>query len=94
MLSIPFLIANVKDFTDHFYHYLSVYMDAEVIVPLLSNQLLNKDVAVTAQSNYHKNCLMLQQVRLMDAKTLLSFCELLRADESHKNIGESLVNGK
>ena len=85
----------VKDFIDHYYNYLSVNMDPEVVVPLMiSQQLLSKDVVVTAQSCYHKNCLVLEQVHLMDIQTLKSFCELLKANDSQKHIGEMLCTGK
>jgi len=88
-------VATVKDFIDHYYDYLSVNMDAEVVMQLMiSQQILREDVVMAAQSSYHKNCLFLQQIRQKDAKTLLSFCELLRENETHRNIGESLVNGK
>ena len=70
-------------------------MDAEVVMQLMmSQQLLSEDVVMAAQSSYHKSCLILQQVRLMDPKTLLSFCELLKTSQSQSNIGEMLTNGK
>ena len=61
---------------------------------MISQQLLSEDVVMAAQSSYHKSCLILQQVRLMDGKTLVSFCELLMENESQTRIGETLVNGK
>ena len=61
---------------------------------MISQQLLSEDAVMAAQSNYHKSCLILQQVRLMDSKALASFCELLKADEGHKSIGETMLNGK
>ena len=82
----------VKDFIDHYYTYLSVNMDPEVVVQ--SQQLLSKDFAMTAHSCYHKNCLVLEQVRVMDTQTLKSFCELLKASDSQKHIGEMLCTGK
>ena len=87
-------IATVKDFIDHYYDYLSVNMDAEVVVPVMvSHQLFSEDIAMAAQSSYHKSCLILQQVRLMDEKALGSFCQVLTASHS-LNIGEALINGK
>ena len=88
-------VATVKDFIDYYCDYLSVNMDAEVVMQLMiSQQLLSEDVVVAAQSSYHKSCLILQQVRLMDSKGLVSFCELLKANTSLRNIGEMLHNGK
>ena len=70
-------------------------MDAEVVMELMiSQQLLSEDAVMAAQSSYHKNCLILQQVRLMDTKTLILFCELLKGNERQKRLGEMLVNGK
>ena len=70
-------------------------MDAEVVVQLMiSQQLLSEDVAMAAQSSYHKCCLILQQVRMMDTETLMSFCELLKSNKNQRHIGETLVNGK
>jgi len=88
-------IATVKDFIDHYYDYLSVNMDAEVVMQLMISQHpLSEDVVMAAQSSYHKSCLILQQVRLLNAKTLGSFCQSLKAIKSQSDIGEMLVNGK
>ena len=93
MTDLFFII--VKDFIDNFYNYLSVTMNPEVVVQLMtSQQLLSKDVFMTAQSCYHKNCLILEQVRLMDTKSLMSFCELLKEDQSERKSGEMLLSGK
>ena len=70
-------------------------MDAEVVTQLMvSQQLLSEDVVMAASSDYLKNCLILQQVRLMNVKSLLSFSELLLTNDSHKHIGTMLVDGK
>jgi len=67
-------------------------MDADVVTQLMiSQQLLSEDAVLVAQSSYHKNCLILQQVRLMDAKAVISFCQLLKAKEM---IEETLINGE
>ena len=88
-------IATVKDFIDHYYNYLSVNMDAEVVTQLMvSQQLLSEDVVMAASSDYLKNCLILQQVRLMNVQSLLSFSELLQANDSQKCIGTMLIDGK
>ena len=85
----------MKDFIDHYYDYLSVNMDAEVVTQLMvSKQLLSEDVVMAACSDYLKNCLILQQVRLMNVQSLLSFGELLKANDSHKRIGAMFVDGK
>ena len=87
-------IATVKDFIDHYYDYLSVNMDAEVVTQLMvSQQLLSEDVVMAASSDYLKNCLILQQVRLMNVQSLLSFGEMLQAIDSQEYIGAILMEG-
>ena len=70
-------------------------MDAEAVTQLMvSQQLLSEDVVMAASSDYLKNCLILQQVRLMNVQSLLSFSEMLSTNDSHKHIGTMLVDGK
>ena len=70
-------------------------MDAEVVVQLMiSQQLLSEDIVMTAPSIYNKNRLILEQVRLMNTQTMMSFCELLKGDQSQREIGEALFSGK
>ena len=74
---------TVQDFIDHYYDYLSANMDAEVVADLMiSQQLLSEDIVMTAQSSYHKNCLILQQLRLMNVETLILVGELLQGNTS------------
>jgi len=88
-------ILLVKSFIDYFYDYLSVNMDAEVVIQLMiSQQLLSEDVIMTAQSSYHKNCLILERVQYTDVHTLICFCETLKANNSQKRFGAMLLNGK
>ena len=87
-------IATVKDFINHYYDYLSVNMDAEVVTQLMvSKQLLSENIVMAASSNYQKNCLILEQVTLMDVQSLVSFAELLLMSDSQKHIGEHLIQG-
>ena len=87
-------IATVKDFIDHYYDYLSVNMDAEVVTQLMvSQQLLSEDVVMAASSDYLKNCLIIQQVRLMTVQSLLSFGKSLLTNDSQKYIGAILMQG-
>jgi len=88
-------LVTVKEFINHYYDYLSVNMDAEVVAQLMiSKQLLSKDVIMTAQSLYNKNCLILERVQYTDVPTLVSFCETLKANNNQRKIGETLLNGK
>ena len=88
-------IATVKDFIDHYYDYLSVNMDAKVVTKLMvSQELLSEDIVVAASNDYHKNCLILQQVRLMNVQSLVSFSKLLLTNDSQKHIGTMLIDGK
>ena len=87
-------IATVKDFINHYYDYLSVNMDAKVVTQLMvSQQLLSEDIVVEASSDYQKNCLILQQVRQMNVRSLISFSELLMTSDIHKHIGTFLMQG-
>ena len=86
------LFTTVENFIDHYYKYLSVKMDPEVVVQLmLSQELLSEDFVVTTQSNYHKNCLILEQIRLMNTESFVSFCELLKDKQSERKTGEMLL---
>ena len=87
--------ATVEDFINYYYDYLSVNMDAEVVTQLMvSQQLLNEDTFMAASSDYQKNCLILQQVTLMNIQSLESFAELLLTSDSQNHIGKMLINGK
>ena len=69
-------------------------MDAEVVTQLMvSQQLLSEDVFMAAQSSYHKNCLILQQLRLMDVQTLIAFGEMLQGSTTQSHIGNVLCTG-
>jgi len=70
-------------------------MDAELVAKMMvSQQLLSKDIVMAASSDYQKNCVILQQVRLMNVQTLVSFGELLLTNDSQKHIGTMLTDGK
>ena len=85
----------MKDFISHYYDYLSVNMDAEVVTQLMvSQQLLSKDTVIAASSDYQRNYLILQRVRQMDVQTLLSFGKLLLKRDNQKHIGTMLIDGK
>ena len=85
----------MKDFINHYYDYLSVNMDAEVVTQLMvSQQLLSEDIVMAASSDYQKNCLILEQVILMNVESLGSFAELLLTSDSQNHIGKILTNGK
>ena len=87
-------IATVKDFINHYYDYLSVNMDAEVVTQLMvSQRLLSEDIVMAVSSDYQKNFLILQQVRMMNVETLVSFSELLLTSDSQKHIGTVLIDG-
>ena len=90
--------ATSKDVIDHFSHYLTTEMDGDLIVEyMLSQQLLNDQevhTTMSAASSFQKNCLILEKIRLMDTKSLVSFCETLQMFDCHKNIASVLLNGK
>ena len=85
----------MKDFINHYYDYLSVNMDAEVVTQLMvSKQLLSEDVVMAASSAYQKNYLILEQLILMDVQSLLSFTEMLLSSDSQNHTGKILSDGK
>ena len=87
--------ATVKDFINHYYDYLSVNMDAEVVTQLMvSQQLLSEDIVMAASSDYQKSCLILQQVRQMNVQSLVSFSKSLLTNDVQKHIGTMLIDGK
>ena len=87
-------IATVKDFINHYYDYLSVNMDAEVVTQLMvSQQLLSEDIVMATSSDYQKNCLILEQLTLMDVQSLVSFAEMLLTSDSQNHIGKILSDG-
>ena len=84
----------MKDFINHYYDYLSVNMDAEVVTQLMvSQQLVSEDIAMAASSDYQKNCLILQQVRQMNVQSLVSFSESLLTNDIQEHIGMFLIQG-
>ena len=69
-------------------------MDAKVVTQLMvSQQLLSEDIVMAASSDYQKNCLILEQIRLMNVQSLVSFGELLQSTNSQKHIGTILMQG-
>ena len=89
---------TTKDLIDHFSHYLTTEMDSDLIVQhMLSQQLLNDQEVHTimnAASDYQKNCLVVENIRLMDTKCLVSFCKILQTFDSQNHISCVLINGK
>ena len=70
-------------------------MDPEEVTKLMeSQQLLNKNNLLAASSDYQKNCLILQQISLMNVKEILLFSELLLTSDSQKHIGQMMIKGE
>ena len=73
-------------------------MDSDLIVEhMLSQQLLNDQEVHTitsAPSSFQKNCLILEKMRPINAKSLMSFCETLQMFDCQKHIASVLLNGK
>ena len=90
--------ATSKDVIDHFSHYLTTGLDSDLIVEhMLSQQLLNDQqvhTIMSAASSFQKNCLILEKIRLMDTKSLVSFCEILQKFDCQKHIADALLKGK
>ena len=85
----------MTDFVNHYFGYLSINMDADVVTRLMvTQQLLNEGTVKDAVSDYQKNYLILQQLGMMDEDTLYSFAQLLQTNDSHEHIGAMLIDGK
>ena len=73
-------------------------MDSDLIVQdMLSQQLLNDQevhIIMSAASDYQKNCLVTEKIRLMDTQSLVSFCDILQTTECQSHISGVLINGK
>ena len=70
-------------------------MNAEVVTQLMvAHQLLSEDVFKDASSDYQKNCLVLQQIGLMDVEAIVCFSTLLLTIDSQKHIGTMLIEGE
>ena len=88
-------VATTEDFINHYYDYLSINMDAEVVAQLMvSQQLLSKNIFMTASSDYQKKCIILQQIGLMNLEKILSFSNLLLTSDSQKHIGQMLIKSE
>ena len=90
--------ATSKEIIDNLSHYLITGMTSDLIIQHMSSQQLLNDQEVhtimSAASSYQKNCLLLEKIRLMDAKSLVSFCDILQIFECQKDIANVLLNGK
>ena len=80
---------------DYYYGYLVVNIDSHIVTQLMvSQQLINERAIMNASNDYQKNCLILQQLRLMDMQTLESFGELLQTNNDQKHVGKLLIDGE
>ena len=73
-------------------------MDSDLIVQhMLSQQLLNDQelhTIMSAASDYQKNCLVVEKIRLMDTQSLVSFLNILQLFDCQNHISDVLINGK
>ena len=73
-------------------------MDSDLIVQhMLSQQLLNDQevhTIMSAASDYQKNCLVVEKIRLMDTQSLVSFCDVLQMFDCQNHISSVLINGE
>ena len=73
-------------------------MDSDLLIQHMSSHQLLDDQEVhtimSAASDYQKNCLVLERIRLMEIQPLVSFCEKLQMFDSQKHIASVLLNGK
>ena len=71
-------------------------MDSDLILQhMLSQQLLSDQEAHTiksAASKYQKNCLVVERIRLMDTRSLVSICKILRRFDCQNHIASLLIN--
>ena len=73
-------------------------MDANIVAQqMLTQQLLNDEKVenlMNAASNYQKNSLLFEKIRLMDMQALELFCKVLQSSDSQKHIVDVLINGE
>ena len=73
-------------------------MDANLVVQeMLPQKLLNDEEVenlMNAASDYQKNCLLFEKIRLMDMQALELFCKVLQSSDSQKHIADVLINGE
>ena len=73
-------------------------MDSDLIVEHMLSQRLLGDQQVhaimSAGSSFQRNRLVLENIRLMDTESLLSFCEILQLFDCQKHIASVLLKGK
>ena len=73
-------------------------MDGDLIVQhMLSQQLLTDQevhTIMSAASDYQKNCLVVEKIRLMDTQSLVSFCDVLQLFDCQNYISSVLINGE
>ena len=73
-------------------------MDSGLIAKhMLSQQLLSDQelhTIMSAASDYQKNCLVVEKIRLMDTQHLLSFCGILQMFDHQNHISSLLINGR
>ena len=97
ILHLLYLTDTIKDLIDHFNNYLTTEMDSDLIVQhMLSQQLLNDQEVYTimsAASDYQKNCLVMERIRMMDTQSLVSFCKILQKFDCQNHISSLLING-
>ena len=73
-------------------------MDRDLIVKhMLSQQMLNDyefHIIMSGMSEYQRNCLLLEKIRLMNTDSLVSFCKILQMIDCQKHIANVLLNGE
>ena len=73
-------------------------MDSGLIVQHMVSQklLIDQEVhtVMSAASDYQKNCLIVEKIRLMDTQSLVSFCEILQVFDCQYHISNLLINGR
>ena len=70
-------------------------MDSGLVVQhMLSQKLINDHTIISSTSDYHRNCLIVESIRLMDTQSLMCFCKILQMFDCQKHIANMLLNGK
>ena len=73
-------------------------MDSGLLVQhMLSQKLINDQkfhTIIRGMNDYHRNCLILESVQLMDTQSLMCFCKILQMLNHQKHIASVLLNGK
>ena len=89
-----YFLGLCNEFINHYYNHLAATMNAESLSHLMLSEELAPIVTTEgASSDYQINLLLLERIRLMSAKQLESFFELLNSTTTLKQFKQFFAQG-